>query len=220
MRIINKYKYLNYFKNMDIRLKKIIKSIGIFCFFVFTASTCDTCKNCEGDDKIVILEFESKYSIIPEKVSYKLGDTMVFESRLGTDLSHKTLSSQITCRLLEDTDSTTFPYAAKKFDAFFIQGKQINIGELPERNIVNFAWRLIGDEYVVEIGLIPRDTGSYFYIPFSAGLTINEGSDCETRYTFSILNGNTDNHYHLYTDIIEPPYGQYQYSGYFFRVIP
>ena len=120
---------------MDIRLKKIIKSIGIFCFFVFTASTCDTCKNCEGDDKIVILEFESKYSIIPEKVSYKLGDTMVFESRigideifpLGTDLSNKTLSSQITCRLLEDTDSTTFPYAAKKFDAFFIQGKQINI---------------------------------------------------------------------------------------------
>lgn len=202
----------------------VIRRLNIFfgllvCCLGFTACPSSNCLD------RTLLPYQGKFSIDPEKNTYKVGDTMIFNSEFpisglfpeGQLPPSLEIASKITCgKVTEYLDRP-----ASLFKSYLIKGIQYPLShrdslDLLDTNIANFIYERIGDKFVATIGIIPQDTGVFIFSPFSAGIKINKGEECESFSIFRIEyhNGNYNG------EIAKEFYGGYppDASTYYFRV--
>lgn len=176
---------MNYLPHMDINIRLI--------FVLVILSACQACKECI--ETTVHPPQEVTFSIFPEQLTYHVGDSLIFESRIdrsifpaGFNSMNDKIGSQISCvRFLLDSSITAIP-AAESFEGKLIHGKNFffirpDSIRLKAVNLLNFTYDLIDSVFIVKALVIPKDTGFFGLEPFSYGINLNLGSNCEDFFS-------------------------------------
>ena|SRR5690625_2821937 len=150
-------------------------------------------------------DFQAYMTISPGKGSFEVGDTIFFNSIVSSKMNdlHSdrlipfdgALNFGTTLRIgrLKYTSDTIID-AVQSFEYYPILGKLYTNSKLAPNRVKQLLYIEQNDNYILEFGLITKDTGVYVVsIGNAINVTLKKKNDCE-RANIEITFGNEDKH--------------------------